>query len=501
MKEILFILLLILIDGTTSEHPLYELLMRDILVNADLWSNDPEILSAEYSFDGIAGIDPLTEENRRKAGGARYTAKCADGTSKNFTSGAAVLGIQVRFGYPVIRGDAMPIVFSWPVLPSTVQRTDFEIELNTGDIVAPASLSIFPNQDYNERNTIIVFSPDFGNRKFPNETGAIYPVRVRVVEDEIPLQLFGPDGPVSAVGLTYETKYHPYVNGTTLLKAKLSHMNETGDDNDDGVVLTGGFSGNNGRAIYGDEATYRLRLLTGNNNSPYGIKNIRPNEFGKCFQLAVMNGTGTSKTEIILTLTGKTYMIDNKYPLKVLGLAELGPPSTKAPYDDCYNEDSDNQIDIILNGHQEAMRRIVGVIAPASKPYYAFYNPGGPGLDPFPEVRYTAPSKYERIPVIMALDDPMTVTYQGSSTSTGRMFRWWAMVRMALWCIPLISKRNLLRYLDPNSILTYNQGTWYNINYIYYLLCAYLGFKAYVYFQTNSKDVDLQEKVIKTKTL
>jgi len=130
----------------------------------------------------------------------------------------------------------MPVVFSWPVLPSTVQPTDFEIELNTGDIIVPDGVSIAPALDLNERNTVVLISPDIGNRLHPDSEGAIYPVTLRIVEDESPLQLVGPGGPVSAVGLSYNTIDHPYVHGPRMVAAKLSKMNSIGDDPPPGIA-------------------------------------------------------------------------------------------------------------------------------------------------------------------------------------------------------------------------------------------------------------------------
>ena len=44
--------------------------------------------------------------------------------------------------------------------------------------------------------------------------------------------------------------------------------------------------------------------------------------------------------------------------------------------------------------------------------YRAFYNPGGPGPEPFADVRYTAPGPPDLEPVVIALDDPMRVNRQ-----------------------------------------------------------------------------------------
>ena len=43
--------------------------------------------------------------------------------------------------------------------------------------------------------------------------------------------------------------------------------------------------------------------------------------------------------------------------------------------------------------------------------YTPFYNPGGPGTTPTPGVSYSAAGPRDLEPVIMALDDPMRVSY------------------------------------------------------------------------------------------
>jgi hypothetical protein len=58
------------------------------------------------------------------------------------------------------------------------------------------------------------------------------------------------------------------------------------------------------------------------------------------------------------------------------------------------------------------MRQITYVEIPATGNYDPFYNPGGPGNTPSSDIRYTAPGPADLEPVIIALDDPMTVTYQ-----------------------------------------------------------------------------------------
>ena len=80
-------------------------------------------------------------------------------------------------------------------------------------------------------------------------------------------------------------------------------------------------------------------------------------------------------------------------------------------YDDCYADDRDNYLDIIIVGSDAAARSITDLEIPSlAGGYAAFYNPGGPGQTPTPGVRYTAPGPPRMQPVTIAIDDPMRVT-------------------------------------------------------------------------------------------
>jgi hypothetical protein len=100
--------------------------------------------------------------------------------------------------------------------------------------------------------------------------------------------------------------------------------------------------------------------------------------------------------------------------LRIIGLSDLGQkadPAKGIQFDDCYTEDRDNYIDVILSGDEAAARHITFLEAPGlAGGYQALYNPGGPGPDPFPGVRYTAPSPAIMQPVMIAIDDPMRVS-------------------------------------------------------------------------------------------
>jgi hypothetical protein len=169
----------------------------------------------------------------------------------------------------------------------------------------------------------------------------------------------------------------------------------------------GGPFPNHGAALYGEAARYRLRTYTTGGFSPDGVRGLRPDEFERFFRLHLKAPDGE-------TLTIERAGVDHTIAggrVRVVGLADLGEPAANDAYDDCYVEDWDNYIDIILDGDEAAVRAIAGVEIPAAAPYGAFYNPGGPGNDPTPGVRYTAPGPAQVQPVTDALDDPATVTY------------------------------------------------------------------------------------------
>lgn len=376
------------------------LVFGDTLVEADLFSSRPEIMSAGYGFEGIIGVAG-DEAEVRAAGGAWNTATCTLGgdpprrvlTSSVQTS--PMLGIEAA--------DAMPIVFSWPIVPSTLTPGDFAVHLSDGTTVTPAVATLQPNYEYNERQVAVLFG-EFGNRLRPDEAGSIHPVRVEIVADESPLMLVGPAGPVSAVGLS-KASSNPYVAGPSLVAAKLSRTSTRGEG---GPELLGGPFPNDGVALYGAAAKYRLRTYTSGGFSPDGVRGLRPDEFERFFRVHLRGDDGAvvviERADVDHTVAGGR--------IRVVGLADLGQKaSATVAYDDCYLEDWDNYIDIVLDGDEAAMRAITAVEIPAAAPYGAFYNPGGPGNQPTAGVRYTAPGPAQLQPVTIALDDAMVVDY------------------------------------------------------------------------------------------
>lgn len=396
-------------------NPLYKLLKQDVLINADYYSSTPKILGASLGFTHILGVPGLNgttstdEVLARRAGGSWETLSGASaGTSmRAYTSDASVGGIATNYGHPLKYTGGFPIEFSWPVLPSSVSGDDFRVVLNTGQVVTPLAASITPNFEYNERSTVVILGY-FGNRIAPGQPGAIYPVELEVARSRDPLKLVGPGGVVvSAAGLTYGdgstpmTAYDPG-SGPKLVAAKLSVMSTAGES------APAPFSGslpNDGVALYGSAAQYRLRVFTSGGFSPDGVRSVYPTDFSQFFRIETVDADGVVRW---LTQTGVPYQLPGG-TITVVGLADLG--TAQSSYDDSYVEDHDNQIDIVLSGDEAAIATIKAVQIPASGRYSPFYNPGGPGNDPTPDVSYSQPGPSETQQVIDALADPMTVTF------------------------------------------------------------------------------------------
>jgi len=385
-----------------------------ILEGADYWRNEPMILSAGMGFDNIIGLPEVNEETVRDAGGSWYgSVTCTSGeepTVATFTTTAPEQGIDALYEGFADYDDGLPIVFSWPVATETFDVTDFQFTLNTGETVFPNSAGMWPNWERNERNTVVVFG-DFGNRRMSSEDDAIYPIKLEIVEDETPLLLIGPDGEAfNAVGLIWETDTTPYDAGPVLVGAKLNFVGEeaVGEGGAPLIEANSGFMPNDEFALY-DEGDFRIRILTTGGFSPDGVTGLRPDMYEDFFRIHV---NGVNGETILLEEVGVDYEVAGG-TLRVVGLSDLGQkenPEAGIYYDDCYAEDRDNYIDIILVGDENAARNVTFVEIPSLEGgYRAFYNPGGPGPEPFEGVRYTAPGPPDMEPVLIALDDPMRV--------------------------------------------------------------------------------------------
>lgn len=237
-----------------------------------------------------------------------------------------------------------------------------------------------PNWEHNERNVVVLFG-DFGNRGLNSEADAIFPVKLEIVGDEIPLLLIGPVGQeFNAVGLTWTTDTTPYDAGPKLVGAKLNAVGDT-SPGEGGVALLEGAMGampNDEFALY-DEGDFCVRVLTTGGFSPDGLTGLRPDMYEEFFRVHVNGPDGET---VLLEKVGEEYAVAGGNS-RVVGLSELGQkenPDEGIYYDDCYAEDRDNYIDIILVGDEAAARNITFVEIPALEGgYRAFYNPSGPG--------------------------------------------------------------------------------------------------------------------------
>jgi hypothetical protein len=384
------------------------------LVAADYWSDEPRILSAGLGFEGIIGIDEYSEEVVREAGGAWYgSMTCTSGeepsASIRTSATTPTTMAAVGEGTPDY-ADALPIVFSWPVATETIDITDFQYTLNNGELGLLTGITMFPNWELNERNVVVLYG-EFANRGLASEEDAIFPVRLDIVEDETPLLLIGPDGEeFNAVGLSWETDATPYDTGPRLVGAKINHVGDEaiGEGGVPALVTITGAFPNDEFALYGG-GDFRIRVLTTGGFSPDGVTALRPDMYEEFFRVHVNGPDGET---VLLENVGEDYTVAGG-TLRVLGLADTGRlenPDEGIYYDGCYSEDRDNYIDIILEGDEEAARNVTFVEIPALEGgYRAFYNPGGPGPEPFEGVRYTAPGPPDMEPVIIALDNPMRV--------------------------------------------------------------------------------------------
>jgi hypothetical protein len=398
-----------------APNPAYDSLMQDILINADYWTVKPQILGAGLGFTQILGVPNLSTSAQGQAANAAFGGawEVLSTTSPNpalraYTSSASPQGIYDAYNTAIIGGGGFPVEFSWPVLPTTVDGSDFEVTLNTGEKVIADGASITPNLEYNERSTVVIDSNKFGNRLEPGTPGAIYPVKLRIVKDSTPLTLVGAGGRKKvAVGLSHGNGKKPmtgYYSGPTLCAAKLSVLSTVGEGGP--AFFAGGYTPNDGAALYGSNAQYRLRVLTTGGFSPDGVRSLYPTEYSSFFQIEVKDLDGRS---VLLTETNKTYSL-RAGSIQILGLADLSV--AQSSYDDSYVEDHDNQIDIILQGDEAVMKRIKYVLAPSTTaPYKPFYNPGGPGNNPTSGVTYTKPSSAIKQAVTIAIKNPMTVSY------------------------------------------------------------------------------------------
>jgi hypothetical protein len=423
--------------GGQAYGPVGQAQHRDILIASDLWSRTPRIMGVTLNFSDIIAVPGYdntkgaqTYEQARAAvlaaGGAwNDNVSCVshlDWSTKSWAFTTAIGATQYQQGWgPAFTQTNMDIVqvqFSWPPRPSTLNGSDFEVTLSDGSIISPSNATVGPNFEYNEGTTVVLSDNRMGNRLPKSDPAALYPVSVRIVADATPLQLVGPKGRlVSAVGMTGTNDRTPYDiqstdptkwTGPRMIAAKLTRMSTNGENGP--RILKNGLLPNDGVAIFGAaNAQYRVRIATlGGAFSPDGLRAMYPNEYRRFFQLVARSESGKL---VRLLRSNHEYLVDGE-PITVVGIADRTVKATPAEFNQCLQDDSENQIDIVLKGSEAAMRKLVAVRVPAQgNGYHPLYNDGGPGATPQAGVRYTAPSPRQTIRLINGLDNPLQTTF------------------------------------------------------------------------------------------
>lgn len=382
------------------------------LLSADIYDSQPGMLTANYGFDnymgvpGLTGTDDAARETAFQYGVSWQLLDPALGAgARAYYSAVGDTNFQAIYGVAATLADTIPVVFSHPVLGTTLTPEAFQIELNTGELVTPIAASFLPNGEYNERQTVVL-TGYWGNRLQSDDPDALHPVKVRIVESEVPLTLVTAQGLVHAAGDEIDSK-NPYVegNGPRIVRANLDAYTDLGE----GAPLWMNASNQNaGSDLFPDEAQFRLRVYTSAGFSPDGIGSILPTDFARYFKLEATDSLGDT---VWLLETGMDYTIAGYGTVRIAGIADTG--RLQASYDESYVEDHDNQYDIILSGDQAAIEQIVRIHMPSSGDYSPVYNPGGPGNDPAsnPLVPFTVPSSEQSAAVSQLVGQNPYVTF------------------------------------------------------------------------------------------
>ena len=387
-------------------------LNTSIILGADYFALKPQIMTANYGFEGYMGVPNLTGTGS-DAQAAAYAGNVSyenidpslQAPARAYYSAISTQSFQSIYGLSATAGDTIPVVFSHPIWPPSASAEAFRVTMNTGAVITPLVASFLPNTEYNERQTVVL-TGYWGNRILPNNPGAEYPVSVSIVSSPTELKFVTPLGLVSAVGLSIESK-NPYVsgNGPKILAAKLNVFSSLGESNP--KWLNASYA-NSGSDLFGSSAQYRLRVYTSAGFSPDGITSILPTDFNKFF---ILVATDASNNAVQITQSGVDYSIPGYGNIKVLGIADTGP--VQSTYNMAYVEDHDNQYDIILSGDAAAMARLASIRMPSSGAYSPVFNPGGPGNNPSsnPVGPFTVASSDHTVSITNNLENGAYVTY------------------------------------------------------------------------------------------
>ena len=123
------------------------------LVDADYWTDEPQILSAGFGFDGTISAPADDEQTSIDSGAAWDSAlECAkeggptDGDRSSLALASGVnMSTLVENDAQIEYVDGLPVVFSWPVRTDTLRPSQFRFTLNTGEQPRVDVITMTPN--------------------------------------------------------------------------------------------------------------------------------------------------------------------------------------------------------------------------------------------------------------------------------------------------------------------------------------------------------------------
>lgn len=401
----------------TSNFYNYSQYNSDIIVNSNLYSDEPAILSAGgFSFLQAGMI--LNKKNIIDTEGNwnELLNPDTDPLRAITTSGDPRGYYSTVFPTTGIKFDNIPICFSFPILPSSVDSTQFLFKLNNGVYTKPLTFTFSPNTKFNEKQCIVVCG--YFNNKITSGPNAVYPVSLEIVEGSNGKRMMaiGPNGLYDMTNKTVNCS-NPYIDPLEIASVVLTKYNLPGIYNylgDIGCGINQIEEKNSPIELYGNDAEYRVRIFTKGGYSPNGITSMFPDSYEKYFYLQYKNPITNEITD--LKKSNYKYFFNNYngngelHYVEIIGLADLGMKQPK--YNQTYMEDHDNQIDIVLKGDICVIKNIVSLVIPSDGTEYTkFYNPGGPGPTPLENISYTLPSEYQTVNIINNLENPNTVSW------------------------------------------------------------------------------------------
>merc|ERR1719232_1407786 len=240
-------------------------------------------------FEGIVGVTGLSQSVVESIGGAwnsnlktcPLSGKNAKPTLKTSCLPTSNIADNYDCACKAVLFDGFPICFSYPVLPSSINRDFFRYTRSDSKVFSPRCISSRPNNEHNERHCVVIFD-DFINRGTQNQPGRIFMKKIEIIGDLI---LVGPNGKLVSmkgkerVAPEAET---PFQIGPYFLAARLQRLTNLGE----GTSFPGTRPANdNSGVLYSPQCNainnfmYRLRLFYSAGMTPDGVTGLKPTQY------------------------------------------------------------------------------------------------------------------------------------------------------------------------------------------------------------------------------